>query len=79
VLVVVGFAANFVPPLEAVAAVLGFATFVYAAWYVWRAMRVHYGNGRAVTFAKFVVIASCYVVFLAASVAGTALVSALTA
>jgi hypothetical protein len=78
-LVTVGFVGSFVPPLAAVAAVLGFATFAYAAWYVWRAMRVHYGNGRGLTFAKFAIIAFCYVVFLAASVAGTALVSALTA
>ena len=79
VLVVVGAAANVVPPLEVVTAVLGFATFVYAVWYVWRAMRVHYGNGRALTFAKFSIIAFWYVVFLAFSVAGTAIVSAVTA
>lgn len=79
VLVIVGFAANSVPPLEAVTAVLGFATSAYAAWYVWRAMRVHYGNGRALTFAKFAIIGFCYLVFLAFSVAGTAVVSALTA
>jgi hypothetical protein len=78
VLMVVGFAANYVPPLEVVTPVLALAVCVYAAWYVWRAMRVHYGNGRALTFAKFVAIAFCYVVFLAASVAGTALVSAAT-
>jgi hypothetical protein len=79
VLVVVGAAASVVPPLEAVTAVLGFATFVYSGWYVWRAMRVHYGNGRALTVAKFAFVAFCYVVFLAFSVAGTALVSAVTA
>jgi hypothetical protein len=78
VLVVVGFAANYVPPLEVVTPVLALAICAYAAWYVWRAMRVHYGNGRALTLAKFVAIAFCYVVFLAASVAGTALVSAAT-
>ncbi len=79
VLVVVGAAATVVPPLEVVTAVLGFATFVYAAWYVWRAMRVHYGNGRALTLAKFAIIAFWYVLFLASSVAGTAIVSAVTA
>jgi hypothetical protein len=79
VLVVVGFAANFVPPLEVVVPLLGLATCGYAAWYVWRAMRVHYGNGRASTLAKFAVIAFCYVIFLAVSVVGTALVSAVTA
>jgi hypothetical protein len=78
VLVVVGFVANYVPPLEVVTPVLALATCAYAAWYVWRAMRVHYGNGRALTLAKFVAIAFCYVLFLAASVAGTALVSAAT-
>jgi hypothetical protein len=79
VLVVVGFAANYVPPLEPVIPVLALAICAYAAWYVWRAMRAHYGNGRALTLAKFVAIAFCYVLFLAASVAGTALVSAATA
>jgi hypothetical protein len=79
VLVILGFAANYVPPLGAVTPVLALTICGYAAWYVWRAMRVHYGNGRALTLAKFVAIAFCYVWFLAASVAGTALVSATTA
>jgi hypothetical protein len=55
-----------------------FAAFLYAGWYVWRAMRVHYRNGRLLTLAKFAVILFFYVVFLAITLAGTALVSALT-
>jgi hypothetical protein len=54
-----------------------FALLLYAGWYVWRAMRVHYGDGRALTLAKFAAIFFVYVMFLAYTLAGTALVSAL--
>jgi hypothetical protein len=78
-LMLLGALARLVPPLGAVTAVAGFAMAGYAGWYVWRAMRVYYGNGRTLTLAKFAAIAFAYAVFLGASVAGTALVSALTA
>jgi hypothetical protein len=61
-----------------VSGVGSFAVFVYAVWYVWRAMREHYRNGRLLTLAKFATIFFVYVVCLALTLAGTAVVSALT-
>src|SRR5262249_28834528 len=41
---------------------LQFAVFVYLVWYAFRAMRVFYRQGRALTFAKYVLLASFYLV-----------------
>lgn len=51
---------------------------VYLFIYLFVAMRRVYGQGRIVTAVKYVVLAYCYVVFLALSFAGTAVYTALT-
>lgn len=50
---------------------------VYSAWYVWRALRVYYRQGRALTLAKSAVLAMAYLFFLSLTLLGTAVVSAL--
>ena len=42
----------------------GLALVVYQPWYVFRAMRVVYGNGRALTTFKFLAISLLYFVLL---------------
>jgi hypothetical protein len=42
---------------------LQFAVLVYLAWYIFRSMRVAYGQGRVLTGAKFVVLALSYMLF----------------
>ena len=51
--------------------------FLYALWYVFRAMRVFYGQGRALTLLKMLVLALCYSIFLAVTMAATFMVVAL--
>ncbi len=54
-------------PLSAgVGSVLTFTAFVYAAWYLFRAMRVVYGQGRALTLAKYLTLGVAYLVMLSA-------------
>jgi hypothetical protein len=48
------------PPL---ASWVDLALFVYLCWYIFRSMRVVYGQGRALTLAKFSALACCYFVF----------------
>ena len=43
---------------------VNFALFLYVPWYVYRAMRVVYGNGRALTAFKFVMLSGIYFVLL---------------
>jgi hypothetical protein len=74
-----GLLGNVLPPVESVVAFAGFASFFYATWYVWRAMRVYYGNGRLLTFAKLWIIFIAYVTCLSLTFVGTALVTALEA
>jgi Protein of unknown function (DUF3667) len=74
-----GIAAHRLPHLGVVATVGDFAAACYAAWYVYRAMRRYYGNGRALTLAKLAVVGIAYQLFLAIMVAATLLLSALTA
>jgi hypothetical protein len=45
---------------------LELAVFVYAAWYLFRAMRVVYGQGRALTLAKYATLSVVYLVLLTA-------------
>jgi hypothetical protein len=52
---------------------------LYAPLYVWRAMRVYYGQGRALTWAKFAAVSVAYVAFLSLTLLGTVAVSALAA
>jgi hypothetical protein len=78
VLVLVGALGRVLPPVDTVVPVLALATVLYGAWYVWRAMRVYYGNGRAATFAKGAVVGVFYLTFSALTLVGAALVAALT-
>jgi hypothetical protein len=52
--------------LPSIATLIGWLTMLYIAWYVYRAMRVMYGQGRLRTFGKLAVLAIVYL--LAASV-----------
>lgn len=46
--------------LQSVDGLLGLAVFVYAAWYMYRAMRRVYGQGRLLTLAKYATLAFFY-------------------
>ena len=52
---------------------------LYAPWYVYRAMRVYYGQRRWLTFTKFMVVGCAYAIFLAMTLVATLVVSALIA
>jgi hypothetical protein len=52
--------ARLVHPL---AGAIQFVVFAYLAWYVFRSMRVAYGQGRWLTGAKFAVLAASYLLF----------------
>jgi hypothetical protein len=60
---------------EWVAAVIG----LYSAWYVYRAMRVYYGQGRLLTFTKLCAVGFTYLIGIALTLAATALLSILIA
>ncbi len=49
--------------LHPLAGVIQFAVFVYLVWYIFRSMRVAYGQGRWLTGAKFAVLAGSYLLF----------------
>ena len=51
-----------------------FAGFLYSVWYVYRAMRVFYGQGRWLTLTKIFAIGTAYLVFLAVTMAATVIV-----
>jgi hypothetical protein len=53
-----------------------FAGWAYATWYVWRALRVYYGQGRLLTGLKFFALGVAYLTFLSLTLLGTVLVSA---
>ena len=55
---------------------VGLAMFVYFAWYMYRSMRVVYGQGRLLTLSKLAVLAFFYLVFAAAMLAATSIYSA---
>jgi hypothetical protein len=65
--------------LEPALGPLRFTIGVYAIWYVYRSMRVYYGQARGLTICKLVVVGLAYFVFLTVSVLGTLFVSVLTA
>lgn len=52
---------------------------LYGVWYVYRAMRVYYGQGRLLTLAKLCVIAFAYLFGFTVTMAATALLSVITA
>ena len=54
-----------------------FLVLLYALWYPYRSMRRYYAQGRAITAFKYALIASGYLVCLAFTLVGTALVTAL--
>jgi hypothetical protein len=55
-----------------------FVLFMYLAWYVFRSMRVNYGQGRALTAVKLVVLAFAYALAAMLMLGVTAAWSALT-
>lgn len=55
------------------------AAWVYCTWYAYRALRLAYGEERAVTLAKLAALGLAYGVLLAITLVGTAFVSALAA
>jgi hypothetical protein len=67
------------PRLETADRFLKFAACVYAVWYLYRAMRVYYRQGRWLTVTKFVVVGITYAVFLSITLVTTLVVSALIA
>ena len=56
--------------------VVGIAVALYAAWYVYRAMRNYYGQSRLPTSCKYVGLLLAYVLCLALTFLGTAVLSA---
>lgn len=58
-----------------VAAIIG----LYSAWYVYRAMRVYYQQGRLLTFTKLCAVGFTYLIGIALTLAATALLSMLIA
>jgi hypothetical protein len=52
---------------------------LYSVWYVYRAMRVYYGQGRLLTFAKLCVVSFTYLIGFSATVAATGLISVIIA
>ena len=68
-----------VPALKGAGGFLNLGAGLFAAWYVFRAMRVFYGQRRWITFTKFIVVGTMYTVFLAITLVATLIISALTA
>jgi hypothetical protein len=52
---------------------------LYSVWYVYRAMRVYYGQGRLLTFAKLCVVGFTYLIGFSLTMAATALISVIIA
>jgi hypothetical protein len=67
------------PALEAWDRFIKFGACLYAAWYVYRAMRVYYEQRRWLTLAKYIVVGIMYTVFLSITLLATLIVSALMA
>jgi hypothetical protein len=65
--------------LRPVASTIGGLLFFYALWYVYRAMRRFYGQGRWLTLAKYWTLALAYVVFLGVTMLFAFFISALIA
>jgi len=69
--------AEMLPLLEPLARIGGVALVGYAAWYVYAALHRYYGQSRARTFGKFIVVIVAYLACFALSLTGTLLLSAL--
>ena len=52
---------------------------LYSVWYVYRAMRVYYGQGRLLTFVKISVVGFTYLIGFSLTLAATALLSVIVA
>jgi hypothetical protein len=50
---------------------------LYAGWYVWRALRVTYGQGRALSLFKLAALTVAYLAFLSLTLLGTVVVTGL--
>ena len=75
----VSWAVAAVPSPKSSSGLVTLGTGVYAAWYVYRAMRVYYGQGRWLTVAKLAVVAFAYMIFLSITLLATLIISALFA
>jgi hypothetical protein len=64
---------KFVPDIPG----LAFAIFLYFTWYMYRSMRVVYGQGRALTVSKLMLLAFFYLVFASLLLAATSIYSVL--
>jgi Protein of unknown function (DUF3667) len=78
-LTLVGLVARLGTAFEPIVTFGGLAVFFYACWYVYRATRRYYGQGRALTLVKLALVGVAYVVCLLLTLLGTVVVSALTA
>jgi hypothetical protein len=68
-----------VPAVRRPVEVVELAGLAYAGWYIFRALRVYYGQSRRRTFAKLAVVSVAYLLFLSITLLATLLASALTA
>ena len=78
-LILLEWPARLLPALAPVKTGGGFLLAGYAAWYVYRSMRVFYSQPRAVTLFKLALISCTYLLFLGMTVGATLLVSLLEA
>lgn len=62
---------------DGLAGLIAFTAWTYATWYVYRALRVTYGQGRALTLAKFLALGVTYLTFLSVTLLGTVALSAM--
>ncbi len=69
--------AHWLPLLSPVIGWVVFAGFIYSSWYIYRAMRVFYGQGRWLTLTKIFVIGITYLLFLSITIAATTVLLAL--
>lgn len=57
--------------LSPVSTAVGFFVFFYTVWYVYRAMRVYFGQGRWLTLGKLAIVSVAYVTFSLATLLAT--------
>jgi len=57
---------------------VGFVIFLYFTWYMYRSMRVVYGQGRMLTVSKLMLLAFFYLVLASLMLAVTSIYSVLT-
>jgi len=69
--------ARWQPALARAATLFSAAVFAYLVWYVYKAMRVYYAQGRLLTLVKLTIVGFAYMVFLSITMVITALTVAL--